>query len=63
MARYFGTDDPTALADHLIRAVHDAKPSFVRNVVPDLDARASRFASDFALTIRRAIEIWPKPSE
>ena len=56
MARYFGTDDPAALADHLTSAAHDAKPRFVRNLVPDLDARVSRFASDFARTIRRAIE-------
>jgi len=56
MAMYFGTDDPTALADHLTRAAHDAGPCFVRNLVPDLDRRVSMFAADFALTICGAIE-------
>ena len=56
MAMYFGADDPTSLADHLFRTAHDAKPCFVRNLVSDLDTRVSRFASDFAHTIRRARE-------
>jgi glycosyltransferase involved in cell wall biosynthesis len=56
LAMYFGTDDPTALADHLIRAAHDTEPCFVRNLVPDLDGRVSTFAADFARTIYAALE-------
>ena len=55
-ARYFGTDNPEVLANHLISTANNPGPPLVRNLVPDLDARVSRFASDFARTIRRAIE-------
>ncbi|WP_065754494.1 glycosyltransferase family 4 protein [Bradyrhizobium paxllaeri] len=55
-ARYFGTDDPVALADHLMAAILDPEPVSVRNLLPDLDARVSMFAADFAHTIRRALQ-------
>jgi glycosyltransferase involved in cell wall biosynthesis len=58
MAQYFGTDDPTALADHLSRAVRDIGPCFARNLVPDLDGRVSKFAADFAQAVWSALESW-----
>jgi len=54
-ARYFGTDDPVALADHLADAVKDPELVATRHLVLDLDARVSRFAADFVHTIRRAL--------
>ena len=57
-ARYFGTDDPTALADHLISFANDPEPYSVRNLAPDLDGRVSMFAADFARTIFGALESW-----
>ena len=56
MASYFGTDDPTALADHLIRAARNPESYSVRDLVPGLDARVSTFAADFARTIYLALE-------
>jgi glycosyltransferase involved in cell wall biosynthesis len=56
MASYFGTDDPTALADHLIRAARNPESYSVRDLVPGLDARVSTFAADFARTIYVALE-------
>jgi glycosyltransferase involved in cell wall biosynthesis len=55
-AMYFGPDDPASLADHLARVAHDAGPSFVRNLIPGLEDRVSMFATNFADTIRSAIE-------
>jgi glycosyltransferase involved in cell wall biosynthesis len=55
MARYFGVDDPVALANHLMRAWQDAKVSVVRNLVPNLDQRVATFAADFADTVRSAM--------
>ena len=49
MASYFGTDDPTALADHLIRAASNPESYSVRDLVPGLDARVSTFAADFRI--------------
>jgi glycosyltransferase involved in cell wall biosynthesis len=54
-ARYFGADDPEALAGHLLQASQDCENPVVRNLLPDLDARVAAFAADFALTIRRAM--------
>jgi hypothetical protein len=54
-ARYFGTDDATMLADHLIGAAKDSGPYSIRHLLPDVDGRVSMFAADFAHTIRRAM--------
>ena len=54
-ARYFGTDDPVALADHLAASMQNAEPVTTRNLVADLDARVLRFADDFVDTIRAAL--------
>jgi glycosyltransferase involved in cell wall biosynthesis len=54
-ARYFATDDPVALADHLAAAMQNAEPVTTRNLVSDLDARVSRFAADFVDTIQAAV--------
>jgi glycosyltransferase involved in cell wall biosynthesis len=55
-ARYFRTDDPAALADHLARMANDPQPPLVRNLLPNLDERGSAFAADFADTVQRAIQ-------
>jgi glycosyltransferase involved in cell wall biosynthesis len=55
MAMYFGTDDPTSLADHLFGTAHNSETCFVRNLVPGLEERVSLFAADFAHTICGAI--------
>jgi glycosyltransferase involved in cell wall biosynthesis len=55
-ACYFGIDDPTALADHLLRASQNSEPAVVRNLLPNLDERVAAFASDFAHTVRRAMQ-------
>ena len=61
-ARYFGTDNPEVLANHLISTANDPGPHLVRNLVPDLDARVSMFAADFAHTISGALHSWRGPS-
>ena len=55
-ARYFGLDDPGALADHLAAGSQNYENPAVRNLLPNLDARVAAFAADFALTVTRAIE-------
>ena len=60
MAKYFGPDNPVALADHLMRANQDMKPFTVRNLVPEIDQRVATFAGDFAHTIRGASQSWQK---
>jgi glycosyltransferase involved in cell wall biosynthesis len=54
-ARYFGADDPEALAGHLLQASQNSESAVVRNLLPDLDARVAAFAADFALTVQRAM--------
>ena len=39
VARYFGTDDPEALANHLSDVSQAAQPMVVRDLLPDLDSR------------------------
>ncbi|MGY4178342.1 glycosyltransferase involved in cell wall biosynthesis [Bradyrhizobium sp. USDA 4518] len=54
-ARYFGVDDPDALADHLMQASREAHGPIIRNVVPHQDDRVSAFAVNFAATIRQTV--------
>ena len=54
-ARYFGTDAPEALADHLFNASQNAEGPLVRSLQPILDERMAAFAGDFARTVRRAM--------
>ena len=54
-ARYFGVDDPQALATHLGGVWQAAGPQVVRNLLPDLDARVASFAVDFARVIQDAM--------
>ncbi|WP_249148482.1 glycosyltransferase family 1 protein [Bradyrhizobium jicamae] len=54
-AHYFGTDDPAALADHLMRLSEDSAAPVVRNFLADQDARVAAFATGFAKTLRRAM--------
>ncbi|GKQ52940.1 glycosyltransferase family 1 protein [Bradyrhizobium sp. Ce-3] len=53
-ARYFGVDDPAALADQLMRASQQARGLVVRNVVPHQDDNVRAFAATFAATMRQA---------
>jgi glycosyltransferase involved in cell wall biosynthesis len=55
-ARYFGTDDAAALADHIMSFAKDAEPYFVRNLLTDVDRRVSMFADDFARTVLSTLE-------
>ncbi|QPF82974.1 glycosyltransferase family 4 protein [Bradyrhizobium genosp. L] len=55
-ARYFGVDDPVALADHLMEASRQAAGLTVRNVVPQQDDNVSAFAASFAATMRQAVQ-------
>jgi glycosyltransferase involved in cell wall biosynthesis len=54
-AKYFGTDSPKVLADHLTRQHQDTRPVPVRNLVPELDDRVATFAGDLARTIRQTL--------
>jgi glycosyltransferase involved in cell wall biosynthesis len=54
-ARYFGVDDPQALATHLDEVSKAAGPPVVRDLLPDLDARVASFAVDFARVIQGAM--------
>jgi len=53
-ARFFGVDDPLALADHLSEAYRSTDP-IVRDLLPDVDARVAAFAADFARVVRNAM--------
>lgn len=55
-ARYFGVDNPVALADHLMQVSQQAGTPVVRNVVPHQDDNVGAFAASFAATMRRAIQ-------
>jgi glycosyltransferase involved in cell wall biosynthesis len=47
-SRYFGVDDPEALADHLSDAAQAAEPVVSRDLLPNLDQRVRAFAAEFA---------------
>jgi glycosyltransferase involved in cell wall biosynthesis len=55
VAKYFDTDSPETLADHLMSENQDGRPVSVRNLVPELDGRVAAFADDLARTIRQAL--------
>ena len=56
-ARYFGTDDPATLADHLMRVAQGSEASIIRNLVPHQDHRVAAFAADFVGTVQRAMQV------
>ena len=56
-ASYFGTDDPAALADHLMRASQNSGGPLVRSLVSGHDDRVAAFAADFANTVRHAVQV------
>jgi glycosyltransferase involved in cell wall biosynthesis len=53
-ARYFGVDDPEALAFHLWDVSHAAGAPIIRDLQPNLDVRVASFAVDFARVIQSA---------
>ncbi|WP_225712135.1 glycosyltransferase family 4 protein [Bradyrhizobium semiaridum] len=55
-ARYFGIDDPVALADLLAEALTQAKGPVIRNIVPHQDESVSAFAASFAATVRQTVQ-------
>ncbi|KJC56294.1 glycosyl transferase [Bradyrhizobium sp. LTSPM299] len=55
-ARYFGVDDPVALADHLVQMSQQTGTPVVRNIVPHQDDNVSAFAASFAATMQRAVQ-------
>ncbi|MBR0875121.1 glycosyltransferase family 4 protein [Bradyrhizobium tropiciagri] len=55
-ARYFGVDDPVALADHLMEVSRQAGAPVVRNIVPHQDDSVSAFAASFAATVRQTVQ-------
>ena len=59
-ARYFGIDDPEALANCLLHAVQTPGPVVIRNLLPNLDERVAAFAADFALAIRTSMRVSKK---
>ncbi|WP_229158719.1 glycosyltransferase family 4 protein [Bradyrhizobium brasilense] len=52
-ARYFGVDDPVALADHLMQISEMNSPPTVRNIVPHQDDNVRAFARSFSDAIRQ----------
>lgn len=46
-ARYFGLDDPRALANHMREVAETAPVAVVRQLQPDLEDRVRRFVDDF----------------
>jgi glycosyltransferase involved in cell wall biosynthesis len=55
MARYFGADDPEALAAHLTNVSQASEPLVARDLRPNLDERVAAFAVDFVRVIRKAV--------
>jgi glycosyltransferase involved in cell wall biosynthesis len=55
VGRYFGIDDPGALADHLSDVAQAAEPAVVRDLLPNLDERVAAFATDFVRAVRSAV--------
>ncbi|WP_456654784.1 glycosyltransferase family 4 protein [Bradyrhizobium sp. JR3.5] len=53
-ARYFGVDDPVALADHLMQVSEINSPPTVRNIVPHQHDNVRAFARSFSDAIRQA---------
>lgn len=56
-ARYFGIDDPEALADHLSDVSRVPEPAVARDLLPNLDERVGAFAADFARVIQNAVHL------
>jgi glycosyltransferase involved in cell wall biosynthesis len=54
-SRYFGVDDPEALADHLSDASQAAEPIVPRDLLPNLDERVRAFATEFARAAKSAM--------
>ena len=51
-ARYFGVDDPQALADHLSEASRRSSQPTARALLPNVDARVAAFAAEFVEVVR-----------
>jgi glycosyltransferase involved in cell wall biosynthesis len=55
--RYFGVDDPEALADHLSEVLQAMGPPMARDLLSDLDERVANFAADFVHVIHSTIQL------
>jgi glycosyltransferase involved in cell wall biosynthesis len=56
-ARYFGIDDPAALADHLRDASQVAQPPAPRDLLPNVDQRVGTFVTDFVQLMQSAVRL------
>lgn len=54
-ARYFGVDDPAALADYLAQLSEVKSAPVSRNIVPHQDDNVRAFAASFADTVRQTV--------
>ncbi|WP_245473475.1 glycosyltransferase family 4 protein [Bradyrhizobium zhanjiangense] len=54
-ARYFGVDDPAALAEHLMQVSKMNNPPTVRDIVPYQDDSVRAFAASFSDALRRTL--------
>lgn len=54
-ARYFGVDDPGALAEHLAAVAQSAEPAAVRYLLSGLDQRVAAFAGDFVAAVENCV--------
>jgi glycosyltransferase involved in cell wall biosynthesis len=59
-ASFFGTDDPAALADHLLRVSQGSKAPVIRSLVSGHDDRVAAFAANFVETVRHAIRTFAR---
>ncbi|MCP1732614.1 hypothetical protein ABIF38_005075 [Bradyrhizobium japonicum] len=55
-ARYFGVDDPVALADHIAQISREARGLVNRDIVPHHDDAVGAFAASFAFTVHQALK-------
>jgi glycosyltransferase involved in cell wall biosynthesis len=56
LARYFGVDDASALADHLEAAWNEGGAAVARDLLPNVEERVRAFAETFAGFVRHVHE-------
>jgi glycosyltransferase involved in cell wall biosynthesis len=59
-ASFFGTDDPAALADHVLRVSQGSKAPVIRSLVSGHDDCVAAFAANFTETVRHAIRAFAR---
>lgn len=61
-AKYFGADDPRALAEHLAAVAQAAEPGAMRNLLPGLEKRVAAFATDFVAAVENCADRFERRS-